>query len=297
MTDELSQYISHHLQFQQDEVLESFISQIKNTFKNTIVGIVFYGSCMRSREYKDAMLDFYVVVDDYSHAYTNYWYRYANYLLSPNVFFIKTNVNGQSYQAKYAVMSKNGLHAGVSRAFHSYFWARFTQPMSCIYARDNDFKQWFLSIQCAAARSFCLAVLPSIKNEITSETFWVQGLQLTYAAELRAETKTRATHIYQSDHEFYDGVFLGLHIENYTDQESPLINKIKWKIRITYGKVLSVLRLMKATTTFVGGVDYIAWKIERHTGEQVVVSRNMRKYPWIFCWPVIMRLLRQGKIR
>ena len=54
---------------------------------------------------------------------------------------------------------------------------------------------------------------------------------------------------------------------------------------------------MKATTTFANGVDYIAWKIERHTGEQLVVSDKLRKYPLIFCWPLLFKFYKQGKIR
>ena len=63
------------------------------------------------------------------------------------------------------------------------------------------------------------------------------------------------------------------------------------------GKLLSVLRLMKASITFANGVDYIAWKIERHTGEKIEVSDNLRKYPWIYSWPILIRLYRGKKIR
>jgi len=297
MSKQLNQFIYHDLQYQQDEVLQAFVDEINNKLNSCVIGVVFYGSCMRSRQYQDAMLDFYVVVDKYSNAYSNYWYRIANRLLPPNVFFIQVHIREQVYRAKYAVVSQQNLLAAVDNGFHSYFWARFTQPIAYIYANNSDFKKQLADIQCIAAQSFYCAVMPRFEGAPTSGEFWVEGLQLTYAAELRAETKARAAHIYDSDREFYDEVFSGLlAIQDYR-QQNMLVNNFKWKIRIIYGKFLSVLRLMKATTTFIGGVDYIAWKIERHTGEPVQVSNKMRKYPWIYCWPVIFRLLKQGKIR
>jgi hypothetical protein len=36
------------------------------------------------------------------------------------------------------------------------------------------------------------------------------------------------------------------------------------------GKMLSVVRLAKASATFAGGADYIAWKINRHAGTNIV---------------------------
>lgn len=297
MNDSLAQHISHNLQSLQDEVLQSFVEEIKKKYNNTVVGIVFYGSCMRSRDYQDAILDFYVVVDSYSRAYSGLWLRIANYVLAPNVFYLQTSVNGDVYRAKYAIVSEKGLLAGLTKAFHSYFWARFTQPMACIYERESRFKQWFTEIQCAAVNSFFHNVLPSIKKNPSDEEFWTKGLQLTYAAELRAESKSRATTIYENDREYYDKIFSCLINHHDIHPRDKLVNDIKWKVRILYGKFLSVLRLMKATTTFVGGVDYIAWKIERHTGEPVHISDKARKYPWVYIWPVVVNLFKQGKIR
>jgi len=45
------------------------------------------------------------------------------------------------------------------------------------------------------------------------------------------------------------------------------------------GGILSVLRLLKGTFTFEGGVDYIAWKISRHAGFSVPVRGWERRWP------------------
>lgn len=56
------------------------------------------------------------------------------------------------------------------------------------------------------------------------------------------------------------------------------------------GKWLNVVRLIRATATFEGGVRYAAWKVERHTGVPVKVTPLREKYPLLaapaFAWHV-----------
>jgi len=58
-----------------------------------------------------------------------------------------------------------------------------------------------------------------------------------------------------------------------------------------------VLRLLKSLATFRGGVDYIIWKLERHSGEKIKVSPRVRRYPVIFIWGLFWRLYRRGIFR
>jgi hypothetical protein len=55
--------------------------------------------------------------------------------------------------------------------------------------------------------------------------------------------------------------------------------------------------LMKASFTFQGGIDYIAWKLERHTGIPVEVSPRVRRHPLIYGWGMLWRLYRRGVFR
>ena len=70
-----------------------------------------------------------------------------------------------------------------------------------------------------------------------------------------------------------------------------------WGMRRVQGKLLSVARLLKALLTFEGGFDYIAWKLERHSGRPVVIPPRVRKYPLIFVWGLMWRLYREGILR
>ena len=61
--------------------------------------------------------------------------------------------------------------------------------------------------------------------------------------------------------------------------------------------MLSVLRLFKALFTFEGGFDYIAWKLERHSGKVITIPPKVRKYPLLFVWGFMWRLYRDGVLR
>ncbi len=63
------------------------------------------------------------------------------------------------------------------------------------------------------------------------------------------------------------------------------------------GKWLSVARLTKALTTFTGGVDYLAWKINRHAGTRIEVKPWQRRWPILGALVLLPRLLRQGAVR
>jgi hypothetical protein len=70
-----------------------------------------------------------------------------------------------------------------------------------------------------------------------------------------------------------------------------------WALRTAQGKLLSVARLLKALFTFDGGLDYIAWKLERHSGQRIEIPPRVRRYPLIFVWGLFWRLYRRGIFR
>ena len=57
------------------------------------------------------------------------------------------------------------------------------------------------------------------------------------------------------------------------------------------------LRLAKASATFAGGVDYIAWKINRHAGTEIAIKPWQRRWPLLAAISLLPRLLRSGAVR
>ena len=73
--------------------------------------------------------------------------------------------------------------------------------------------------------------------------------------------------------------------------------KRAWKTRARLAKPLNMARLAKAAFTFSGGVDYIAWKIERHSGHKIDVTPFQRRHPLLSAGPALWRLWRKGVLR
>jgi hypothetical protein len=68
--------------------------------------VLFYGSCLRQKQLKGLMLDFYLIVGDYRSAYAKRWLAAANRLIPPNVFYFEHD----GLAAKYAVLSEADFH-------------------------------------------------------------------------------------------------------------------------------------------------------------------------------------------
>jgi hypothetical protein len=70
-----------------------------------------------------------------------------------------------------------------------------------------------------------------------------------------------------------------------------------WMRRRIDGKLLSVLRLAKASATYAGGAEYIAWKINRHAGTDIELKPWQKRHPMLAAISLLPRLLRSGAIR
>ena len=44
-------------------------------------------------------------------------------------------------------------------------------------------------------------------------------------------------------------------------------------------------------------LPYVLWKLERHGGVRLELTQRQQRYPLVFGWPVILRLLRQRTLR
>src|SRR3546814_4494541 len=67
-----------------------------------------------------------------------------------------------------------------------------------------------------------------------------------------------------------------------------------WTRRRIEGKLLSIVRLAKASLTYAGGIDYLAWKINRHAGTKIEIKPWQRRWPLIAALTLVPRLVRSG---
>ena len=70
-----------------------------------------------------------------------------------------------------------------------------------------------------------------------------------------------------------------------------------WGRRRIEGKMLSIVRLAKASLTYAGGIDYLAWKINRHAGTKIEIKPWQRRWPLVAALTLVPRLMKSGAIR
>ena len=283
-------------------------------YGKAIKAILFYGSCLRTGEDRGGLVDLYVMVDRYSTIDPRWLLATLNKLLPPNVFYIEVPFEDRVVRAKYAVLSLDDFTAGACRWFHSYIWGRFAQPIGLIYAANEQMVQAIQSALMQAILRFVAQVLPCIPASFTARDLWCKGWTLSYRAELRAERPHKLTQLYEAAPRYYEQLTrsaisrLPFPIEvqkingsyRYTASVSDDVrrkSRLNWTVRSWQGKCLSALRLLKGLLTFRGGVDYILWKIERHSGEKVEVSRQLKQYPLIATFVIFWKLYRRGAYR
>ena len=260
--------------------------------------VLFYGSCLRQKELEGLMLDFYLIVSDYPAAYDKRWLATANRLIPPNVF----PFTHDGLAAKYAVLSVDHFLRECSAGARSVsVWARFAQPVRLVWAEHETSRS--LAIQCVAdAVQTFLAMVRTTLSDTEARNplaIWRRGLQLTYGAELRSESANRPDLIIDENPERYLSIAraAGYPRDQGIDETKALKFKNYWRHTQRRGKWISVLRLAKASLTFAGGIDYLAWKISRHADVPVTIQPWQRRWPLLGAMVLVPKLLRQGAIR
>ena len=252
--------------------------------------VLFYGSCLREARLDGLMLDFYLIVSDYPSAYTKSWLAAANRLIPPNVFpFTKDGL-----AAKYAVLSEADF-AALNRpdAATVSVWARFAQPSRLVWSKDASARDRAVDAVAKAAPTLFDLARPMAASQ-DAMTVWQEGFARTYQCELRAEKTTRSGSIVDADPARY--ALFGAAIPPGTTLTRQAAEHNWQKLR-RRGKRASVLRLAKASLTFSDGIDYLAWKINRHAGTQIEIKAWHRRFPLVAALFLVPRLLRQGAVR
>ena len=312
---ELTDTISRMSHRTASPAVRALIDEIRRRHGEAAQAILFYGSCLRSGDDLDGLVDLYLLVEDYRGAFDSRLQAFLNAMLPPNVYYLELTFEGKVVRTKYAVLSLADFLKGTSmRWFHSYLWGRFCQPTGLLFARDDAVAELILRCFGQSVLTFIRRVLPRAKEEFTAQQLWSRGLALSYRAELRSENPEKRARLYDAAPQYYEAVTrmavpaVAGPIEIVDDAGRLLYRqqvsagkrfagRWAWKLRSWQGKLLSILRLLKATLTFEGGVDYILWKIERHSGVTIEVEPRLKHRPLLAMWVLSWRLYRKGGFR
>ena len=287
MTETLRHLVKEELSQPVDSRVSAMAQAIAAKHGAASRAVLFYGSCLRQKQLDGLMLDFYLIVSSYEEAYDKVWLAKANALIPPNVF----PFHHQGLAAKYAVLSEADFHRlNGAETRNVSVWARFAQPARLVWAADETARQRSVAAVSRASPTL-LAAAGKQEGEAPLD-WWRRAFGLTYSAELRAERTGRNTSVVDADP------------DRYRRFSEPAIAAIpagvrggQWPLRRIEGKLLSVVRLAKASATYAGGAEYIAWKINRHAGTNIQLSDWQKRHPLLAAISLLPRLLRSGAIR
>jgi hypothetical protein len=280
-----------------------------------VQAVIFYGSCLRKGDDRNAIVDLYLLVDSYRAAYHGGVKAFLNKLLPPNVFYMELPFEKRIVRAKYAVLSLKDFERGTSRRwFHSYLWARFAQPAGLLFARNERVVERVHRAMARAVLTFIERVLPRTNECFSAEDLWRKGFLLSYRAELRAERPDKLGQLFETAAGYYDrvtqaaisGICFPVEILNHPEdvfykasiaERARRLSRFAWGVRRFQGKWLSALRLLKGLFTFKGGLEYILWKIERHSQVGDCPNPHGKSHSFWGACMHLWRLYRQGAFR
>lgn len=295
--------------------LQALKTALDKRFGDGLRAIILYGSCLRSADLLEGLVDLYVLVDSTPHAEPHLWLRLAGRILPPNVYYLESPLGAQTVRCKYAVLSLAQFERGTGPGwFQSYLWGRFAQPTQPIWTDTPETGARLQAAFLRAGETLLRRALPALPPEGRVTALWQGALALSYATELRAERQGRAAELAGHGAAFFaaltscvaprlggmlrieerDGV---LHYKAHVGARARRIAPALWALRRVQGKALSVARLLKGLFTFEGGLDYLAWKLSRHSGQAVEIPDKVRRHPLIHIWGFMRQLYRRGVFR
>lgn len=273
--------------------ISALINKLHERYGHHMLALFLYGSCRKTSEPEEGLIDLCVIVDDYRKAHGALFDSITNRLLAPNVYFLQA----QGLRCKYIVISKAQFAKKLSSDWDHYFWARFSQPFTVLYTQTQALQEDLVKAQRLALMTFYQNLVPAHGLPEDPVAFWATGLQRTYACELRPEKPEHTERLINQEIIFWKSVTEALLLDTSPPKQRYWRVIGAWKIRRVTGKLLNLARLLKAASTFQDGVDYIAWKVERHSGVSIDIKPWMRRYPRIAGWWLAWQLKRKGGFR
>ena len=261
------------------------------------VAVLFYGSVLRTGDL-DGVLDFYVLTPPARGWGLRAW---ATRTLWPDVSFHEITLGARVIRAKVAAMPLDTFCRAVEgRTIDTTIWTRFAQPAALVWAVDPLVQARVVrAVAYAAATAARFAAVLGPQHGRPAD-FWLALFRQTYSAELRVEAPGRERQILAFVPDRFDALLplawqgAGIGHERRGGDYAPVVAErdvratlAAWWLRQRLGKWLNAARLMKAAFTFEGAGRYGLWKLQRHTGVDLPLTRWRERHP-ILAAPGVM---------
>ncbi len=271
-----------------------------------VQAMVYYGSSLRELDNPEKMLDFYVLVDSYRKTHGTGLRALLNRLIPPAVYYVEhSSPDGTVSTCKYSILSLKEFEKRCSaRAFLSQVWGRFSQPCAVLWSKDQAVLERVWAGRVTAVETMISETAPLLDGTITAPELWGRGFYESYRTELRPESSTgRSEEIVARFADRYAAITTA--IFGPPDEEGRYVLRSndkswarrRWFFRRMFGKPAAAIRVLNSAATFDGGIDYIARKVENHSGVKLDPTPAQRRHPVLHSPFLFWKLWRKGAFR
>lgn len=285
--------------------------------QGSVEAVFLYGSHLHgARPGRHSALDLVVVVEDYRRFYEGLraegeihrpvWLLVAlARVLPPNVIAFQPNEQ-DPVLAKCVVVSRRHLERALGERPPDHFLlGRLVQEVGLVWAKDANRRSWVMA-RIQHARAGVLAwVGPFLPPVFDAGTLGRTMMEVSYRAEFRPEAADRSQVIFESQRKHFESRFNPVLKEataagvleqidgGYRYAEGRKPNRVAFgRGYFARSKARVTARWLKHVLTFDTWLTYIVRKAERRTGETIQLTRLERRWPVIFLWPRVIRVLR-----
>ena len=295
-----------------DPVVDKFVEYFLEKFGDSLLAVVLYGSMISPKTRKPTSFhDFFTIVDSYTRAFRSIKDILLSKFLPPNVYMGEIEFEGERKICKYNVISWDDFENAILAPQELFIPGRFSKRVYVAWVKERKFFKKIAQL-CAEAQYFCLTwTIPLLDDAFDIEKLVKEVLSLSYKGEVRIESPTKVDEIFEADREWYLKVYSKL-FEIYQREYEGVVGEVGegvWKVigepipsqqeAIHFLKISArkaMLRWPKGLITFKGYREYLEGKAQR-SGEDIKVSPLDRKFPLIFGWRHVIRLVLQGKLK
>jgi hypothetical protein len=282
----------------------------------SVRAVLLYGShLLGASPDKNSALDFVVVVSDYRAFYTalrdagelhrSAWVMTTLAgLLPPNVIAFTPGQGAQGI-AKCLVVDRPHLRAALGpRPKDHFLLGRLVQKVAVVWAARPE-EACALEQEVERARLGVLAWIgPYLEEPFDAEAVGRRILEVCYGGELRPEPHDRSSTVYEAQREHfraYLGPLLrasaeaGLLVDapggyRFAAPLRPAERRL-WDRHFLRSKIRATSRWFKHVVTFDNWLPYVHRKAERRLGTTITLTPLERRWPLVFLWPRVVRVL------
>lgn len=278
--------------------------------------VILFGSrLVGSSPGQHSAIDFFVIVENYRAFYAglraNGLLRRRpallvalNHWLPPNVIALRaTREDGP--RTKCIVMSAaHFTHALSARSRDHFCKGRLAQRVELVFTRDDAVRTEVLATLDRAREETLDWVPAHLPASFTVDDFCLRMLEISYAAEIRPESRARVREVAVVQREALRQIFgpllaergpahgIEVHDGHFVGRAriSIAARLRKW-MYFRHSRQRATLRWLKYTLTYEDWLDYIVQKIHRRTGMQIELTAAQRRLPLLLLWPKFFRVL------